>query len=476
MATVNLFFDTRATVENEGIIKVVVTHNRVKRLYTTGIKTNADQWEHLPKKGEKLDNRIKDETRLKLYADIYDKPDGYYRRVEAIIEKLGFNFTLDKFKDLYDNWGKIEVRNDDDVFTAFEQEAERLEAKERVGTAQQYRLASRSFARFVSSLSRSDRKELGLPLNPTEIIRFGHITVGFLEHYENWCKHYGKQYLDRYKRPIGQPQPASTATINSYIRSLRSIYNRAIRGGIVEQVKSPFISEEYEMPDSDIRRKKGLDKASMLRIIGYESIDPIEQRSKDFFTFSYISKGMNFDDLLRLKWANIDKAKNTFSFQRQKTKTTKKEKESIEITMIGTHWEIIERWGNTDKRPTAYVFDVLNDSMSANDKKSTKQQFIRVTNKRLQRIADTLMLGMKVSTVDARYTYITEVSRNVATVADLKAATGHSSSAVALGYARTDMSKQREMTEGLMQESPKTTKEQLLSQLAAIQAELAKLL
>ncbi|MEI7586039.1 MAG: hypothetical protein WCJ44_25415, partial [Runella sp.] len=72
MASVNLFFDTRATLEHEGIIKIVVTHNRVKRRYTTGLKVTLDQWQHLPKKGEKLDNRVKDEIRLKLYRDIYE--------------------------------------------------------------------------------------------------------------------------------------------------------------------------------------------------------------------------------------------------------------------------------------------------------------------------------------------------------------------------------------------------------------------
>ena len=130
---------------------------------------------------------------------------------------------------------------------------------------------------------------------------------------------------------------------------------------------------------------------------------------------------------------------------------------------------------NLDKRPTAYVFDVLNDTMTAKQKKDAKQQFIRTTNKWLQRIADDLGLDVKISTVDARYSYITEISKNVTTISDFKAATGHSSSVVALGYARTDINKQRQMTESLMQESPKTTKEQLLVQLAAIQAELAKL-
>lgn len=475
MATVNLFFDTRATAQNEGIIKIAVTHNRVKRLYTTGIKITPDQWKELPKKGEKLDGKVKDETRRKLYADIYAKPNGYYRRAETIAEAMGVNFNFDKFKQRFEDWGKIEVRTDDNLFAAFESEAKSLELKDRVGTAQQYGLASRSFARFVSSLSKADRKELGLPLNPSDTVRFEHITVDFLDHYANWSEHFGKQYIDRQKRPIGKPQPASTATTNSYLRSLRAIYNKAIRSGIVEANKSPFVSDDYEMPSSDIRRKKGFDKATMIQIINHQCTNTIEQRSRDLFAFSYVSKGMNFDDVLRLKWANIDRANNTFSFQRQKTKNTKKKKELVEITMIDLHWKIIEQWGNADKRPTAYIFDVLNDTMTAKGKKDARQQFIRVTNKWLQRIADGLGIDAKISTVDARYSYITEMSKNVTTIADLKAATGHSSSVVALGYARTDKAKQRQMTESLMQEVPKTNKEQLLSQLAAIQAELAKL-
>jgi hypothetical protein len=172
MATVNLFFDTRATLEHEtvrraGIIKIVVTHNRVKRRYTTGLKVTLDQWQHLPKKGEKLDNRVKDEIRLKLNRDIDETPNGFYRRAETITETLGVNFDFDAFKDAFDNWGKDKPSDDtNNVFAALKAKADTMRKVDRVGNASNYELAAKSLGRYVESMDNPTRKDLGLPLRP----------------------------------------------------------------------------------------------------------------------------------------------------------------------------------------------------------------------------------------------------------------------------------------------------------------------
>lgn len=481
MATVNLFWDTRSsTIENEGSVKIAITHNRVKRLYTTGLRITAKEWELLPKKGEKLDERVKDEIRRKLYHDIYSLPNGYYRRAESILEKLGLNFDFDAFRDEFDNWGKETTKvPENNVILALQEESQYKESKAGISTALNYDLAAKSLQRFINSLDSNERKELDLPpvrRGKEFVLRFEMVTVNFLEHYENWMKHYGRQYMDRNKNPIGQPQPATVATINSYLRNLRAVFNKAIDKKIIAKNFSPFNHPDYEIPTTDIRREKGLPKEEVIKIFNYECdpLFPSLQRSKDFWIFCYISKGMNFADLLQLKWANVDTQKQVLSFVRQKTRKTKKEKTPSKVMLTAEHWEIINRHGSSKKHPNDYLFGILDDSMTPKRQKEVTTQTIKISNRWIDRIAKAVGIETKTSTGDARYSYITEMSNQVTTVNELKAATGHSSSIVALGYTKVDSVKERKMTENLLKSTikPDERKAQLLEEMRKIQKEL----
>ncbi len=335
MATVNLFFDTRATAENEGIIKVVVTHNRVKRLYTTGLKVTFDQWQHLPKKGEKLDNRVKDETRLKLYADIYATPNGFYRRAETITETLGVNFDFDAFKDAFDNWGKDKPSDDtDNVFAALKAKADAMRKADRVGNASNYELAAKSLGRYVESMDNPTRKELGLPLRPKAtkrneeakptVLQFCHLTPDFLTDYEKWMLHYGKTpQTTNPKKGNTKATAASLTTVGIYLRHLRAVVNDAIENGILARDAYPFGHNRYVIPAGQ-NIKKALSKDDVTKILRYECQTDAEQRARDLWVFSYLSNGMNLADVCALHWSDLDPKTNKLNFVRKKTARSKK--------------------------------------------------------------------------------------------------------------------------------------------------------
>ncbi len=257
MATVNLFFDTRATAENEGVIKIVVTHNRVKRLYTTGVKTYAEQWKQLPKKGEKLDNRVKDETRLKLYADIYSMPNGFYRRAETIVERLGANFDFDTFKDLYDNWGKEKKIESDRVnlLKALADKSAVLLKNGQISHGTIFGALGKSLERFINTLTKSECKEYGLTVgnvrNPQPLrLEYRHVTPDFLKHYQEWMQHEGKAP----QSPKSKSTGVSITTVSIYSRALRTLFNEAIEAGIVERGCYPF------------KKKKGVVNTVFLKV------------------------------------------------------------------------------------------------------------------------------------------------------------------------------------------------------------------
>ena len=67
-----------------------------------------------------------------------------------------------------------------------------------------------------------------------------------------------------------------------------------------------------------------------------------EERSRDLWIFSYLSNGMNFLDICRLTWGDVNG--NQVKFVRKKTANTKKsDLKKITITLFPESFAIIER-------------------------------------------------------------------------------------------------------------------------------------
>jgi Arm DNA-binding domain len=135
MATVKHFLDTRKSIDENGIIKLRITHNRVQKDYSTKIKISPDDYDKIKKHEE--NGRSKNLEIIGfhnlLYALKNEKKmiysDGFIVRAKNVINQLGDNFNFDKFKELFDNYG-IEVKaNKTDVISFLENKCNDLKAK-----------------------------------------------------------------------------------------------------------------------------------------------------------------------------------------------------------------------------------------------------------------------------------------------------------------------------------------------------------
>lgn len=433
MTTVNLFFDTRATKDGLGVIKIIVTHNRAQRLYTTGIKTDAEQWKQLPKKGEKLDNRVKDETRLKLYADIYSTPNGFYRRAESIIEALGVNFDFDTFKDLYDNWGiekKVEAEKTD-LLKALSAKSETLLKNGQVSHGTNFGALGKSLQRFIHTLTKSECKEYGLSVgnvrNPQPLkLEYRHVTPDFLKHYQEWMEHEGKAP----QSPKSKPTGVSITTVSIYTRALRTLFNEAIEAGIVKQESYPFStrkgSSKYSIPESE-NIKKALSRTDIDKIKSYvPEPDSMEQRAHDLWLFSYYGNGMNVADICRLKRSNL--TADYLHFERTKTKVSNKKPLIISVKLRDEMRQIMERHGHTDKNKNAYLFPFLVKCKDSKEEKQAIHQVIKMTNKYMKRIGEKLGIEGDLNTYAARHSFATTLQRTGAPISFIQGKLGHKKS------------------------------------------------
>jgi hypothetical protein len=186
MAVVNILLDKRRIVGSLGIIRVSVYHDTVQRLFSTNIKCTQDHYDKLKLHGSKLDSRIKDVDFINihnlLYAPKNEKKniysDGFVIRAENIIEELGANFDFDKFKTLFDNYGKESKKNESDVITYLKEESLRMKENGQYSHGEDFSSLATSLKRFVEYLKEEYPKKLhGYKKGKDYILLFDHITA-----------------------------------------------------------------------------------------------------------------------------------------------------------------------------------------------------------------------------------------------------------------------------------------------------------
>lgn len=433
-ATVALFYDQRKGVNT---VKLLVGFERKQRMYSTGFKVDTKTYDRLSTNAfrQSPDGKIKDPDFIQLWKALFapenDKP-GLAVFAQSIAARLGPNFTFEQFKDLLDTYGKVPepIPNDlTDLINALNTKEASMVAEGRISSGANYGLVGKSLNRFVSSLTDEERKEHGLPAAPrrskgrgelaTPLLHFKHITPDFLKHYEEW---------------MTDQQGRSITTVGIYCRHLRAVFNDAISNGIISRDQYPFGKRGYVIPAGK-NPKKALSKADVMKIINYQPEEGMEQRARDFWVLSYLSNGMNFADILSLRWSNIDRQANKLSFLRQKTvRSTKGKQQRIRAEILPESWEIINRWANIDTRPTAYVFPFFEDTMDPRRKKIVSSQFIKMTNKYIRLIAQKLDIEGDVTTYAARHSFATVLLHSEAPLAMISALLGHANLATTESY------------------------------------------
>ena len=441
-ATVNLFFDKRASKNGEGFIKWLVCIDRKQRLFTTGRKIKLAEWSFLQDSKSKLDNRIKDEDKIRLWHEMYgevfrdestDKLEtSYLKRAQIVIGQLDDRFTFDAFADALANYGKEKEPEADrtDLIQAMLDMGTAMLKANRIGHAEQFEYAAKSLRRYVDSFSDAERKEfLNIPIprktsqpRPAATLEFKHLTPDFLTTYEQWMQHYGKAPQSKLKPSTG----ASLTTVGFYLNRVRVVVNNAIRDGILPLNAYPFGKGRYVIP-AGANVKKALPKNHIEQIKAYQPIPgTMEQRSHDLWLFSYYCNGANLTDICRLTWANVDLKGGKLSFVRQKTARSKKQNQtSIVAHLRPETLAIIDRWGTTARKPTAYVFPFLTADMTDHQKKQAVHQTVKMTNKWMGKIAEQLGIEADVNTYSARHSFATSLLKSKAPLAFISKSLGH---------------------------------------------------
>jgi integrase/recombinase XerD len=299
------------------------------------------------------------------------------------IEKLPvFTFT---------NFEKMYVKNrgaSDSVSFAFDEYISELKTEGRIGTAVSYQCAKRSLDEFKNDLRLAD------------------ITPALLNKYENWMLEAGN----------------SSTTVGIYLRSLRTIFNRAD----VDKSLYPFGTDKskYKIPTGR-NIKKALTIEEVSRIFKYEVVPgSITEMAKDYWIFIYLCNGLNVKDLCLLKRKDING--DFLSFERAKTKRTRKDGNRISVSLKPEAKAIIKKWGQRSISPDSYVFPHLHKSMTPERERQIVQQLTHVINRHMKEIAKDQKIKKEVTTYFARHSFATVLKRSGASIEFISEALGHS--------------------------------------------------
>ncbi len=371
--TVATIFDSRVQNSAELYpVKVRVTYKRDRIYFPTGKKLSAIEWEKLPesKSRELINVRNDIQAIFELATD----------KVKVLVKEGNFSFdalsrTLDK-------------SSGDTLNGFFKDKIKELEEKGREGSRLYYDNVLKGVIRYKG-----------------ESIKFSTISKAWIEGYQKFLLDEGKTYT----------------TVGMHMRAIRAILNDAKKTGLIKLSAYPFGKGKYQIPTGK-GRKLALNLNQIWQVVNFTDGNPKTEFYRDLWFFSYLCNGINFADLLQLKYSNYQNGE--IVWYRQKTINTEKEKTEIIADVTTEMRDIIQRWGN-EPRPDNFIFPILTGEETPRELKLVTKNIVKSTNDRLKRIGKVLNIG-KLSTYTARHSYATVLKRSGANIAYISESLGHS--------------------------------------------------
>jgi integrase/recombinase XerD len=189
-------------------------------------------------------------------------------------------------------------------------------------------------------------------------------------------------------------------SIGNYLRTIRAIYNRAIKAKIIDRSYYPFT----EVPIKSERTAKRAILANDLgKIYRHELKENTrEWHARNYFFLSFSLIGVSFTDLAYLKPSNIIKGR--IVYRRRKTR----KEYSIKLTALAQR--IINEYKGRNEKYLLPILpvSVIEDSLIANQK---IHQWIKTTNKWMKELAKQCDINETITTYVARHSWATTAKR-----------------------------------------------------------------
>lgn len=231
------------------------------------------------------------------------------------------------------------------------------------------------------------------------------------------------------------------------MKTLKSIFNKALDDGIIRGGMNPFGKNGYNIPASS-KRKMALTKGQIEAILHWKGEREIEYW-RDLWMFSYLCNGINFRDMIFLKYKNISDGEITFV--RSKTAHSGKQTKVIHAPLTPLMSEIMSRSGNgAEGDAEKFIFRHARGNEKPLEVSMLVRKVISSCNAALKVLAADL--GMPpFSTYAARHSFATVLKKCGTDISFISESLGHTSIVMTENYlAGYDKEERRRYAENLI--------------------------
>ena len=385
MVNIKIILRKKKLSTGEFPICLRITKNRQTKYFKTLFNATENEWDSKAGKFNKRNPNYLQNNRL-----IHKFQDKALQIIgELQIEKD--DYTLEDFEKRY----RIEsnpIANN--VFGFWDEIIEEMLLAGRTGNAQANKDARHIVKLFHNSLR----------------LTFKEITPAFLYKLEAFLRSRG----------------GSDGGIGFKMRTIRALYNFAIERNIVKEEFYPF--KTYKVSKLKGKSpKKALTMEQVKKIVGFDLKKyPFFTNTRNYFVFSFYTRGMNFTDMMKLEWKAIDNDK--IFYTRSKTKG------NFMIKILPPVQEILDFY-QTNSLGTKYVFPILlKDDLTPLQLENRKHKTIQRYNKELKEIAKLCSIDKQLSSYVARHSYANCLKQKGVATDVISESMGHQNLAVTQAY------------------------------------------
>lgn len=381
-ATVKMVLDGKPLSNGNHAVYLRILKDRKRKSISIGLQCQAKNFVSEMFIKQHPNHQLENETLLELKS-----------RALRIIREFQIkqtDFTLDEFEEIFRGIKKEQEVN---VIDFFDEIIDEMNKAGRVSNAQAYQSTKDSIIKFKGKK-----------------IRFRDITPAFLEKYEVFLKENGNQ----------------NGGVAFKMRELKALYNKARNRKLIPKEPYPFEDYKVSKLKSNIsKRALNVEEFKKIRDVDLSKYPNLID-AYNFFMFSIYTRGMNFMDMMTLKWSNIQN--NRIYYTRSKTKG------AFNIEIMGNTQEILTFY-KKQNRPTQYVFPILlHEQLTPKQIHYRKQKVLRSYNSKLKEIAVLAEVDVKLTSYVARHSFATILKMQGTSIEKISEMMGHADVSVTMNY------------------------------------------
>ena len=359
MASIKILLRKKVNSKGEYPIVMRIVKDRKSKTISLGIHTELKHWDAKNLKFKRTHPNYNQRNRILLQLE---------QKALSIIDEYiatDTDFTLDQFEEQLKG---VRAKNLT-VAEFWEHKIEELIKVGRTGNARAHIDTFNSFFKFQKS----------------KTLKFHQLTAEFLMRYETYLRANGNQ----------------DGGIGVKMREIRALFNEAIKKGVTNQKYYPFrVYKVSKLKGKNIKKALSRDQIRLMEDLDVSMLPHLAD-SKNYMIFSYYTGGMNFVDMMKLKWSNIEG--NRILYKRSKTKGR------FSVKILPPVQKVLDYYRN-NIRPTDYVFPILlKQNLTPTQIENRKAKTLKRFNRNLKEIASLQGITTNVTSYTIRHSFATNL-------------------------------------------------------------------